>query len=1294
MESSSFYFNLNPYLHSSSSEEEKIDENLLTSVSDDSEKKDQLLTEVIQNRTLEFREDCAMLNLCTLAKAENLIQQLIEGKVVHFLNPLNILFIEVMKVMQLLSRDRTILSFRGGVYSAEKEGSKIQEEVIHGDQIINHLTIELHLIFRVFREYADFHLGKTSSKVDREKILQAQEGYKKIANLYRRLEKIIKKTDSPNIKVFHKLKQYCDVLYHASQNEDFLQRCTKSLSNGLSVMLSIVIYPQTLSHMEFYIESLDICLFSLLYFQKNDPTIPMPQMIEQIKKIPKACFDTLSLDAFIQSIGKFHFETSKLITEYLVIVKKIIIDSKFHSSNLKLKACFIRLALDDISFVKMLQEMFPLVMDISNPWKSFRDNHNVILKRFEVQIQSLHIEFEKAVISLKKALDKSKTVKGKTRNDIYNLIHSVEKQTAVQSFLDQINSFIVESCRIPQNINQEMLSFFLVMGNCNQKAINFHQSLLMHDSKLPCASFTSIDLLVHQLFQLAEITKHRAEENDVINHTIVTTAIQMVKDSIKIICAKGETNILKIFNLNEKSYTIAFHIQFNEALSYLNNAFNQEMSQEEALRIQHLKGSIQLLIEYLKDSKNNVPIFQKHLASTLFNSLGGSSEISDRDLPLIKQHLHLIATSVSHQEFEQHLVQLEHATKKRLDLAAPAEKFFWKLNYKHVMLGKIHIKEMLKASHHCNQKIQGCDDTNTALLILHEFYKKTKFLEKNYAGWMFQLTLLGKLAEQQGYEDIFESIYFMSSWNLWTGFLHTAIHEIVDFNPVSKKAPFPIGNLKINSIQNLVDSSSENDATDLDETAVEEEPLPMLQETYTPSPYEEDFGLLNTLKAEPLPLIMDEPIQSFMARRTAQSNLIQNCSIYRTLIEEAKKWGCIEAPKSLQIRGQLSHLLLLEATQKIALSNLRIGTQEAPNIHIISSNYQGRPLIYTHNGELLVKLLFSANKQWFEHPDIESSIRCQEFHLKKIYWFQEDPQAVPGIHLITAYCNTVWKDLVQPKKEHKQNHLHDQAVNFQDCRSKIHKFKRNQNVALTPLPLVQEVEALKDKITLLISSLQIDPQCRELIKSHREAIRRIFDFHQTLNSHENKGQMALFFATRSADIQVCLLSLILILALSTIKFPPDQPHPLFLNEKGLNEGRPLFHIHRVDKLWKVLKNHLAFDSDVLDMLDTYLPLFVGDPRYPYPNKTVMTNELVNMHERVCLLQKIESAWFDKEDQKAFTRHLGKGGRLLPIQAQREILNLAIEKGIEDQKQKTLFAFHLAESLLRSLDSVGIPAEIS
>lgn len=173
------------------------------------------------------------------------------------------------------------------------------------------------------------------------------------------------------------------------------------------------------------------------------------------------------------------------------------------------------------------------------------------------------------------------------------------------------------------------------------------------------------------------------------------------------------------------------------------------------------------------------------------------------------------------------------------------------------------------------------------------------------------------------------------------------------------------------------------------------------------------------------------------------------------------------------------------------------------------------------------------------------------------------------------------------------------------------------------------------------------------------------------------------FAMRSSEIQVSLLSLTTQLLLCFVKVPSDSVHPLFLDINGQEgDGRPLMHCHRADKIFGVLQQFKDWHTEEHEALKASLNTFAGDPRYPFPNKTAMTNDLIAIYQKVYLQHKVHhDAFSDKQDKKLLQRHLGAGTWKLPTTEQEALLSQSLQSDIEQQKAKTALAFDLACQLL-------------
>ncbi|MBA3238932.1 MAG: hypothetical protein H0T62_11385 [Parachlamydiaceae bacterium] len=1252
------------------------------------EERDNLISKVVQNKTLTFQQTFQTLDKLTLNQAKKLVQDIIRGKTVNFLSPINLLFFEMIKVMQQLSRERTIASFSG--FITLNIAGKPKTEQTKGSEIVQHLSGKLHLLFRIFRDYSGLLEGKIAAKANRIEIIQAQQIYLKIVNLFVRIEGVIQSEGNIQTKKLgHELKKYCNVLYHVCFDEDFLKICTQSLSPNMDPLTSVITYPPTLSHMNLYLDSLDTCLYSLVQFHskiQKDYQDPLINAVEQISKFPKEVFALLPLDDLIGSIREFLNDLSGIMKEFPVAVQKIIISSKLNKANLPLKACFKNLKEENTSLMIALKQMHPMVEEISVPWNSFNKGME---ERSSLMVKFIKTASEKVsnkIDHMEKAL-KTKKINKRTRIQIRSLLTGITSSTSSSCFFKIYNAFVIESMRLPMLINQEMALFFSVMNEKNLLALKFHRSLILSESKLPSSSFSAIDLFIHQVFQCSELSIQNSDDAAFGEMIRLVTQKILPKFIYTLKVLQSVSPVIKLSISKKNDLREDLLSLLNLIVDTLNETLNLDLSEPTALQSRALRVTIPLLHKYLENSEN-FDCIRRHLIVTLLDPISTQHEISSFDLPLIQQHMKLISVSADQYRIDRQFLDLENEIKKKLVLASDISRFFWKRNLKYVILAKLEIAKRQNIFRTCSQQLQICTSCDEVLLTLHEYKKKMQSTFESYDAWSSQLTVLGTTGLRSEDEKIIEITSVICLWDSWIDFLNLTIFEIVSQNPAPKKHSL-IRTGTPDLIFNSPDSHS-SDETD-GEAEIKEISLSMLpQATYQPSPFEETSTLLNTLKAQMPPLLnAQEPIDSYIFRLKKREELIQNLSFYQALIEDAKKGNHPEqnVPELISKREQLDQILSFEATQKVALIYLRIGTKESLNTHIINSIYHGRSLIYTHNGELLTQLIFSADKHWFENSDDQSTIVAQEFLLKKVYWFQEDHQMLQGTTLITSTCERVWRDLSILTKSPKGNCLENQVTKFQDCHSRIYKLRRNQFGSLIPVSDIQNVDIFYSKITKLITALQVNPQCANFFQDFVSTVKRVMDFNQTLNVYVKTVSRPLFFTMRSAEIQVSLLSSILKIALSTVKPNASQPHPLFLDHEGKDQDRPLLYSHRVDRLWEVLKDHLGgrMDADTLKMLDASIPLFVGDPRYPHPNKTAMTNNLVNMHQKDYLFKKIESErMFNKEDIKLLNKHLGKESWKLHSQFQKAKLKEIIAQDVEEQKKKTHLVLQMSEMIIKSV----------
>ncbi|MBA2369698.1 MAG: hypothetical protein H0V82_11835 [Candidatus Protochlamydia sp.] len=1246
------------------------------------EQVDELISQVVQEKTLQSQQVFDNFEKLSLEEAKTLIHETIKNRIVNYLSPFNIVFVDMIKVVQQLNRDPTIRSFIGKLM-VNINSTAVTEE-IQGSEVLHEMAVELHLLFRCFREYSCLIEGKTAPKAKKRNILEALEIYLRVVNLYVRIESLVLNTGTYETKnLCRNLKKYCDVLYYACHNEDILKICSKSLSPDMDVVTSVLKHPPSLSHMNLYLDSLDNCLFSLVQFQlkiKSSYHDPLTQAIHQIRKIQNVTAGK-PLNELIESILGFQADLNVALKEYLGAIQKIVIISKSNKNNQPLKACFENLLENAPMSWSTYDKMIPLIVNIMVTWQPFNESQECMLMKLEKQVQAANQKIKKSIEQINRN-QKNKTKSNNSRTEFRILLSSIEKLTSIELFQKNLNALVVESGRIPMLTMQEMFVFFSKINIKVDEAKNFQQSVLTLNPYLkinfPCSSFSPLDLLIFQIFQCYDSNK---TERDAFNDQIKELALKLLPQLIQQLTSFNSIFIknpeANISNLREITY-----YSLEAIIQNLKRVINQETNPENTLKKHALKLSKDALVNLLVGCED-YQIFLHFLTSFLLCPMSTKHEISLCDLPLIQQQMEIIGCSAHQMNILQNLINLENVIKEREILAPPEKKIFWKLNLKHVTLAKLEIKKRQDILDKCNENLQICLNHEEALDALHHCAEKLKFLKKSYAAWSSQIMTLSNLAiEEMNKEvsnpELYNPLFVISTWDCWVNYLKGTIEEIVSLNAPQKLYSTKL-NRKTISVSILEDSSS-----DSEEASIDIIPSNLPQETYQLSSYERRYSILADLKKMLPPILNElEPIESLIFRSKKRNELIQNSFYYLALIEEAKGWNTsTNVHEALLKREQIDHVLLLEATEKIALISLRIGTKESPNLHIFNSNHQNRSLMYTHNGELLTALILSANKQWYEKQELEPWIKNQDILLKKSYWFKEDQPLISGVYQIDTCCEKIWHDLIVAARLHKDENNSERTGKFLNWSVCIQKLKINQEPNLPVMP-IQEIDLFMPEIITMANLLQFDPQCHEYVQESIVALKSILQFNQILFAYNNINQMPLFFAARSAEIQVGLISLSLILSLSTFKSAFDQPHPLLLDDEGKNLGRPFFHTHRIDKLWNALKLHCSQNmcSETIKKLDKFLPLFVGDPRYPYPNKTAIAKHQITLYEKVYLYQKFEQrSWFSEGDKKLLSKHTGKKGHWQTNQI-KEILKEEIGVALEEQKNRTLFALHLAKVIL-------------
>lgn len=423
----------------------------------------------------------------------------------------------------------------------------------------------------------------------------------------------------------------------------------------------------------------------------------------------------------------------------------------------------------------------------------------------------------------------------------------------------------------------------------------------------------------------------------------------------------------------------------------------------------------------------------------------------------------------------------------------------------------------------------------------------------------------------------------------------------------------------------------------------ESESTPDLEQppqSYIPTPYERMLEPLHHLQGlAPVSLGQEEePFSRFM-RTEKMAHAVRNHLFLLELLEEEK------ATLALQtlFRGSTDQFRLLEMTEKLALTYLPIRGISQKQHLILDPNQRH---LFSHDGVHLAHIL-SQEEPLFGEGEF---LKDQERVLKVGYWFRgEIPPANPKI---VSCCQDIWPKLVA-KGSTEANPF---VFSLREMQRYRHKEQRqlHQSIAIPRdlPPLATLIAALEGK-----------------------ALQPIVDLAKALNEHRKmRLSCPLLFTNRHAEVQVGLLSTLMQSCLATfdIKIQTDEgpKHPLDCNYDGT---RPLRYSHNVEHLWKAL-SPLLKEGD--ESLAAKLKLFVGDPRYPYPNKNAITADLVTTFELSKLLRIAKGGFIDRESRQLFNRY-NLSSNLSDIEKK-------LEEHLDQVERKTCFAFQLGATIFSKL----------
>lgn len=1201
-------------------------------------------------------------------QADKLLVDMCAGKELETLSSLNILVVAIMQEVQALTLETRSTSEVAIV--SGKNGP--QQILLDPKKELKKLSASIFQIFRQFRQYAPLLNGKVTS-TNRIYILSIQETYVKIAQHH---ELIQGSFNTRRAKAhYHKLSVYLDLLYYCSYNENFLSKFTKPLIEKINPLDRLTNFPPTSLHVHLLENSLEILSCSLnLCEEKLDEEFISPlkeaqQLIRQ--KSGKVFPQLVHLDESLQNfLTALQVNTAEAIAK----IQKSLNSTKALQHSTQLRSFLERLNDPNQSYVTTLETMWPLLCEMESNWKVHMDqeSHNDIT-------QNLNKTCEKFEEALNSARSKLKMCNARLPNKFKAL--SLETICDCKKIILLYNSLIFEPMRIPAMICHEIKTYYGFFERTNALAKEFQTLLLSNDVEQPCSAFSAIDFLTHQtflpFFSTADqnITEPDFEE------------IQSCFQNIALLICSGSGNSNDVALSTDKTVTCISEdeLDLEEEIYRFCDLLLPKL---EHTTQDSLKTALLTLKKYLSEDHEG-----RHMFSMLLGGYNDRLELSIADLSSVKNHF-AVMHGFSRIQENSPLIALKHLFKKRLAQASDSSKPFLKLCYKHLVLATVDQKTLIKAIEKYRHIFESCATKEELLKNLHAWRKTLTKVEYGLSRAKQQLNLMAMIASNKNDHEVSQHYRSFIKWQVSFNFFCMTIDQLIINNSMLIEEPAVENNsVKKNPLKK--DLSSEQSEPRVEDILEEQEKpeldsdLPKTQVKHEPSSYNLSLETLDKLKNQPLSLLCStEGKESYIFRSLRRHELIKNSAFYQMQMEEAEKWGAnTTLPEPMQTRIQNPYFLFLEATQKISLCSLRLATQAEPTKHISLTLYNDRPLIYSHDGEMLSKGLGTTGKTWFSEPNMEFLLLRQEAQLKQGYWFKQEHQLSKEIEKVRSHCGMILLETVNVNSATKSHSFEKEAKDRYRFQKGIQKHKlRKLHQAAVPLSFKHAMasESYKEKLTRITEKMTVDPQCIDMSTGIKAAIDRVLELHDSLLARNDLQDAPLFLTTCSAEIQVNILSLTQQLVLCSFKAANGQLHPLFLNADGhQNQGRPLIHSHEVDTLFSALKKHgIGIEADQDEMLKKNLSFFVGDPRYPFPNKTLLTDGLVNMFLKVQLHHKIkQNEFFDAKDKKLLASTLGQEWwRLKPMQ-QLQALQEKINVEVEHQRDKTALAFHLCEQFL-------------
>ena len=610
--------------------------------------------------------------------------------------------------------------------------------------------------------------------------------------------------------------------------------------------------------------------------------------------------------------------------------------------------------------------------------------------------------------------------------------------------------------------------------------------------------------------------------------------------------------------------------------------------------------------------------------SVLYSHTGkGELDISLQEIPFLQGQL-LSAISLIEKIVEEKQEPLETLLTNLVSHPIGQSKPFWKLQLKVV---QIILKEYGKAYQTCREIKKEIPSWSTKEDFIRELKTCLPKLAQETMGSFLktmniQFNLLARIpAEQPEIQKVISLINEMIAINntfvMVMRPLQAALNFADDFAE-KKKAP----------------EKREKPVVKKREEVEEKEPEAIVGATptipYKPTAFERSLEPLVALqRRDPLPLDLLEDPFSLFKRKEKMEQALQTQLYLMHLLEEEK-----DPELKPLCRGDTELFRLHEMTQKLALAFFPI--RETGRPHLLLDPNQRHLFTSLHDGVYLAKVL-SPSEPLFGNKKSEPFVKDQEKVLKVSYWFSEErPEPNSAYEMILPRCKEIWRKMEQ------QRALELTCLDLVDSLWKMRAFVQQKRER----PVVEFPEL---------------PPLRELLG---KVVAPIVELATALDTHAKACMRApILFTNRHLEIQIGLLTNVMKEFLYKRGHSPDQEL----------EGRPLKYSHNVLHLWGLLKSYCK------DNIEEQLAHFVGDPRYPFPNKTAVSHDLVTSYELSRLLAIAQTGFLDEEKVQLFKKYVADFS-VNDLKGAGELVKKRLQEHLERVEKKTRLAFVLAAKL--------------